>query len=55
MQEYLGEAIAAVELDGVSIKGYFAWSVLDNFEWAGVHPHQISVLIFHSTLGICQL
>lgn len=30
-QEYLAEAIKAVEQDGVKLKGYFAWSLLDNF------------------------
>lgn len=31
-QQYLSNATAAVEEDGVSLKGYFAWSLLDNFE-----------------------
>jgi len=34
---YKGYVAAAVEAAGagVPIKGYFAWSLLDNFEWAG--------------------
>ncbi len=35
LQEYLAEAMKAVTEDGVNIRGYFAWSILDNFEWAG--------------------
>lgn len=30
-QDYLAQAIAAVEQDGVKLRGYFAWSLLDNF------------------------
>ena len=33
LQEHLGAVADAVE-DGVDIRGYFAWSLLDNFEWA---------------------
>ena len=31
---YIQNAMNAVTLDGVNLKGYFAWSVMDNFEWA---------------------
>ena len=32
MQRYIGEMQRAIR-DGVDIRGYFAWSMLDNFEW----------------------
>jgi len=33
LEKYLGELKRAVS-DGVPVKGYFQWSLLDNFEWA---------------------
>ena len=32
-QEYLQAALEAVKENGVKLRGYFAWSILDNFEW----------------------
>ena len=30
---YVNEALKAIHLDRVRVKGYFLWSFLDNFEW----------------------
>lgn len=37
-QRYLGEVLRA-KREGINVGGYFAWSLLDNFEWAeGYRP-----------------
>ena len=31
---YIQNALDAITLDGVDLRGYFGWSFMDNFEWA---------------------
>jgi len=47
--QYLGEAITSLHrcvADGIDVRGYFVWSLLDNFEWH---------LGFGPKLGLCAV
>jgi Glycosyl hydrolase family 1 len=44
---YIGQVNLAVKEDKVPVIGYFAWSLLDNFEWADGEPLLIR-LVRHS-------
>jgi beta-glucosidase len=43
IREYLRQAAMAIET-GVPLKGYFAWSLLDNFEWAEGYSKRFGIV-----------
>jgi beta-glucosidase len=43
LRDHLGAAQDAVDA-GVDLRGYFAWSLLDNFEWAHGYKHRFGLV-----------
>ena len=43
LEKYLGSVARAIA-DGVPVKGYFVWSLLDNFEWAYGYSQRFGIV-----------
>jgi beta-glucosidase len=43
LKDHFGETLAAIEA-GVDVRGYFVWSLLDNFEWADGYSRRFGLV-----------
>ena len=50
LHRYLRELRRAIE-DGVDIRGYFCWSLLDNFEWARGYAERFGLIYVDYATG----
>ncbi|XP_076298364.1 myrosinase 1-like isoform X2 [Lasioglossum baleicum] len=42
---YLREMLLAIHVDGINIRGYYLWSLLDNFEWERGYSERFGIIL----------
>jgi len=49
---YTSEMLKAIKEDGVQVKGYFAWSLMDNFEWEMGYAERFGAIFNDFQFGV---
>lgn len=49
---YTSEVMRAIEEDGVDVRGYFRWSLLDNYEWEMGYVERFGITFVDYELGL---
>ena len=51
---YTSEVSRAIQEDGVDVRGYFAWSLLDNYEWEMGYKERFGITFVDFNFGLDQ-
>eukprot|EP00483_Globobulimina_turgida_P007014 UN07028 len=52
-REYIGNVTKA-KSEGIDVRGYFAWSLMDNFEWADGYSRRFGIHFVNYTQNLTR-